>query len=134
MFRHGPAPAIDTMLSRGMAVDNIVDNYGTYPHAPHSRLTGVWRGLGVLATLPPPMPGKCRHGPGNGVAAGCWTKKTPRMAGQEKTPRVTPWGWCGGGLRRLFQFAQQLVSVNVRGFALFGANILDDLRNAGIFP
>ena len=33
MFRHGPAPAVGILLSRGMAVDNIVDNYGIYPHA-----------------------------------------------------------------------------------------------------
>ena len=76
---------------------------GIFPHAPQTRLTGVWRGFGRFGYPTPtharktsPRGGKrvcgavagC-HGAGNGIA---WAKKTPRMAGQEKTPRISPWG------------------------------------------
>ena len=52
------------------------------------------------------------------------------MAGEEKPPVFPRGGLRVSGLPVLFQFAQQLVSVDTRSFALLGTNVLDNCRHA----
>ena len=104
MFRHEPAPAVGTLLSRGMAVDNLWITMGLI-HNPRIRvLRAVGGVLVVPATLPSPMPGKRRHGPGNRVDGDSPDEENPAHGGAIKKPPVFPhggwlwvspcYGWC----------------------------------------
>lgn len=95
----------------GVAVDNSVDNYGTYPHAPHSRLTARHGVFNRSGTLPHTMPGKRRHGPENGIAVGLPDEENPAHGGARKNPTGLTVG-LDGGLRPLFEFAQHFVGVD----------------------
>ena len=111
MFRHGAGAVLCMAGSRGMAVDRLWITHGDFSTCPVNAFNGRLAGFRAV-WLPYPHPctenvttgretsprggggGLPRggNGAGNGIA---WAKKTPRMAGQEKTPRISPWG-CGG--------------------------------------
>lgn len=87
-------------LSRVGAVDNLWITRGVYPHAPHSRLTGVWWGFGRSGY---PYPTHAPHVDCGGVCAPLpgvvYGQKRPPNDRRRKTPGrfhtgAGYGGWC----------------------------------------
>ena len=83
-FRHGPAPAVGTQLSRGVAVDNLWITMGLI-HSPTNAFNGRLTGVGAFwLPYPIPRPENAATGRKTGLPGIVRAKKNPRMAGEEK--------------------------------------------------
>jgi hypothetical protein len=86
MFRHGPAPAVGTLLSRGMAVDNLWITMGLI-NMPHKRVLrtfdGVW---GRAYTYPLPHPRSSIVARLWGIGGDSPDEENPRFPGAKEKP------------------------------------------------